>query len=66
MLPKAYLISHSRMSGYRWVIKDVPIDDNIKWSKSEGEREKSYDAIDMWTLKNDNALVYKTGIDSQT
>jgi len=20
----------------------------------------------MWTLKNDNALVYKTGIDSQT
>ena len=54
------------MSGYRWVIKDVPIDDNIKWSKSEGEREKSYDAIDMWTLKNDNALVYKTGIDSQT
>ena len=47
---------------------DGPRDDHTKWSKSERERQVSYDIAYTWTLKkNDtNELIYKTEIDSQT
>ena len=41
-------------------------DDHTKWSKSERERQISYDIMYMWNLKYDtNDLIYKTEIDSQ-
>ena len=41
---------------------DGPRDDHTKWSKSERERQISYDVAYMWNLKkNDtNELIYKT------
>ena len=39
---------------------------HTKWSKSERERQISYDITYMWNLKYDtNDLIYKTEIDSQ-
>ena len=41
-------------------------DYHTKWSKSERERQISYDITYMWNLKYDtNDLIYKTEIDSQ-
>ena len=50
--------------------QDGPRDDHTKWSKSERERQVSYDITYMWNLvQNDtNELIdiYKTETDSQT
>ena len=43
---------------------DGPRDYDTKWSKSERERQISYDVAYMWNLKNKNELIYKTKIDS--
>ena len=47
---------------------DGPRGYHTKWSKSEREREVSYDITYLWNLKkNDtNELMYKGKIDSQT
>ena len=46
---------------------DGPIDYHTKWSKSDRERQISYDITYMWNLKNDtNEPIYKTETDSQT
>ena len=44
-----------------------PRDYRTKWSKSDRERQMSYDITYMWNLKkNDtNELIYKTETDSQ-
>ena len=40
---------------------DGPRDDHTKRSKSDRERQISYDITHMWNLKNDtNELTYKT------
>ena len=40
---------------------------HTKWSKSDRERQISYDIAYMWNLKYDtNELIYKTETDSQT
>ena len=40
---------------------------HTKWSKSERERQISYDITYMWNLKYDtNELIYETKADSQT
>ena len=41
---------------------DRPRDDHTKWTKSDRERQISYDITYMWNLKkNDtNELIYKT------
>ena len=45
---------------------DGPRDYPTKWSKSDRERQISYDITYMWNLKNDaNELIYKTEIESQ-
>ena len=45
---------------------DGPRDYHTKWSKSERERQISYDTTYMWNLKYDtNELIYKTETDSQ-
>ena len=44
---------------------DGPRDSHTKWSKSDGERQISYDITYMWNLKKDtNEYFYKTEIDS--
>ena len=49
----------SRMNG--------PRDYHTKWSKSDRERQISYDITYMWRLKYDiNEFIHKTEIDSQT
>ena len=46
---------------------DGPRDYRTKWSKSDRERQISYDITYMWNLKNDtNELIYQTDTDSQT
>ena len=46
---------------------DGPRDYHTKWSKSDREREISYDITYMCNLKYDtNELIYKTETDSQT
>ena len=47
---------------------DGPGDNHTKWSKSDRERQISYDITYMQNLKkNDtNELIYKTETDSQT
>ena len=47
---------------------DGPRDYHTKWSKSDKERQISYDITYMWNLKkhHTNELIYKTEIDSQT
>ena len=49
---------------------DGPRDSHTKWSKSDRERQISYDITHMWNLiflKNDtNELIYKTETDSET
>ena len=46
---------------------DGPRDYHIKCSKSDRERQISYDTIYLWNLKNDtNELIYTTEIDSHT
>ena len=46
---------------------DGPRDYHTKWSKSERERQMSYDITYMWSLKTDaNELIYKTETDLQT
>ena len=47
---------------------DGPRDCHTEWSKSDRERELSYDIAYMWNLKrNDtNEFIYKTETDSQT
>ena len=55
---------------WNWVIcrdADGPGECHTEWSKSERERQISYDITYMWNLKNDvNELIYKTETDSQT
>ena len=43
-------------------------DYHTKWTKSDRERQISYDITYMWNLKknNTNELIYKTETDSQT
>ena len=47
-----------------------PRDDRTKWSKSDRERQISYDIAYLWNLKkkkkDTNELIYKTETDSQT
>ena len=46
---------------------DGPRDCHTKWSKSDRERQISYDITYMWNLKYDtNELIHKTETDSQT
>ena len=46
---------------------DVPRDYHTKRSKSDRERQMSYDIIYMWNLKWDiNELIYKKVIDPHT
>ena len=46
---------------------DGPRDYHTKWSKSDRERQISYDTTFMQNLKYDtNELIYKTETDSQT
>ena len=46
---------------------DVTRDYHTKWSKSERERQVSYDITYMWNLKYGiNEPIYKTETDSQT
>ena len=46
---------------------DGPRDYHPKWSKSNREKQISYDITYIWNLKNDtNELIYETEIDSQT
>ena len=46
---------------------DEPRDDHPEWSKSDRDRQISYDTAYMWNLNcNINALFYKTETDSQT
>ena len=45
-----------------------PRDYHTKWSKSDRERQTSYDTTYVWNLKNDTnfcKLIYKTETDSQ-
>ena len=45
---------------------DGPRDCHTEWSKSDRERQVSYDIIYMWTLKKGtNELTYKTEIELQ-
>ena len=45
---------------------DEPRDYHTKQSKSERERQISYDITYMWNLKYISELIYKTDTDSQT
>ena len=46
---------------------DGPTDDHTKWSKSERERQISYDITCMWNLKYDTIeLIYETETDLPT
>ena len=46
---------------------DGPRDYHTKWSKSERERQITYDITYMWNLKYaTNELIYKIETDSQT
>ena len=46
---------------------DGPRDYHTKWSKSERERQISYDITSIWNLKHDtNELIYETETDLQT
>ena len=46
---------------------DGPRDYHTKWSKSERERQMSYDITYVWNLKYDTKeLIYETETDSQT
>ena len=46
---------------------DGPRDYRTKWSKSDRERQISYDITYMWNLKNDtNEIIYKIETNSQT
>ena len=49
-------------------IMNGPGDYHTKWSKSDRERQISYDIAYMWNLKkkDTNELIYKTETDSQT
>ena len=48
-----------------WSNTDAPRDYHTKWSKSERERQISYDIIYMWILKYDtHELIYEIEIDS--
>ena len=46
---------------------DATRDDHTKWSKSERERQISYDTTYMWNLKYDtNEPIYEIEIESRT
>ena len=47
---------------------DGPRDCDTEWSKSDRERQISYDIAYMWNVKKNgtNELIFKTEIDSQT
>ena len=46
---------------------DGPRDYHTKWSKSDRERQISYNITYVWNLNNDtNELIYETETDSQT
>ena len=46
---------------------DGPSDCHTEWSKSEREKQISYNTTCMWNLKYDTSeLIYKTETDSQT
>ena len=60
------LLTHKKE--WNWVIcRDVdgPRDYHTKWSKSDRERQISYDITYMWNLKRwSNEFIYKTETDS--
>ena len=62
------LLSHAKeWNTAIWSNTDGPTDYYTKWSKSDRERQTSYDIVYMWNLNCDtNKLIYKTEIDSQT
>ena len=43
---------------------DVPRDYHTKWSKSDREKQVSYDIIYMWNLKIINESIHKTEQDT--
>ena len=65
---KGILLSHKKeWNNAMCSNMDGPKDYYTKWSKSDKERQISYNITYMWNLKNDtNELIYKTEIDSQT
>ena len=63
--PIAFLLSVKKEWNYAmWNNMDGPGDDHMNWSKSDRERQISYDITYMWNLKYDkNELIYKTETD---
>ena len=60
------LLSHKKWNNAICSNMDGPRDYHIKWSKSERERQISYNITYMWNLKYDKReLIYKTEADSQ-
>ena len=64
------LLSHKKKQWNNAICSnmDGPRDFHTEWSKSDKERQVSYDITHMWNLilKNDtNELIYKTETDSQ-
>ena len=60
-------ISHKKEWNAICSVMDGARDYHGKWSKSEKERQISYDITYMWILKNDtNELIYRIETDSQT
>ena len=61
------LLSHKKeWNNVIWSNMDGPGVYHTKWSKSDRERQISYDITYMWDLKYDtNELIYKTEKDSQ-
>ena len=58
---------YEHLSKFALIKKQQPGDYHTKWSKSDRERQISYDIAYMWNLKkkNTNQLFYKTETDSQ-
>ena len=60
------LLSHKKNEIMPFACMDGPRDCHTEWSKSERERQISYDTAYMWNLKNGtNEPIYKTEIESQ-
>ena len=61
------LLSHKKeWNNAIWSNMDGPRDCHTEWSKSDRERQISYDIAYMWDLKiGTNELVHKTEVESQ-
>ena len=65
---KGILLSHKKEQNNAICSNmDGPRDYHIEWSKSDTERQISYDITYMWNLKKigTNELIYKTEVESQ-